>query len=134
MIFKLSKKNLSNEIKSASMEVTFLDRNIITWCDEHENQEKIGLKELLKFVETLEADRLQETTADSFHSDTCKVCQIQRSSRFKFYGCKGVCPSCRSFFRRSVQTCQWHPFEHKNFSCIIDSKNRTSCKKCRFQR
>jgi hypothetical protein len=71
----------------------------------------------------------------------------------------GVCTSCRSFFRRSVQSGQFKTFDCKNKNnstntklksantevksthtkvksemCSIDSKTRRSCKKCRFDR
>ena len=31
----------------------------------------------------------------------CLVCNLQESRKYDHYGCKGVCSSCRNFFRRS---------------------------------
>lgn len=109
------------------------------------------LNVLLDYIEAMEGSRcvnseLEQsgstisgpTSGDEIDSDgtiqPCKVCFCQPGCRFKFYGCKGVCSSCRSFFRRSVQSGQYRIFECRSIGCLIDSKNRMSCKKCRFQR
>ena len=70
-----------------------------------------------------------------------RTCPLFRSHRTSFICllkfCLGVCTSCRSFFRRSVQTGQFKSFQCKSRTgdvCAIDSKTRRSCKKCRFVR
>ena len=65
----------------------------------------------------------------------CKVCKSPKATNHNYYGASSVCQSCRGFFMRSVQSelykvfCQFHA---KN--CEINSKNRKSCKKCRFEK
>ena len=72
---------------------------------------------------------------------SCIVCKVQHTMNYDHYGCKGVCSSCRNFFRRSVHSGQFTYFECKirfengsAAACVIDSKNRKSCKKCRYQK
>ena len=65
----------------------------------------------------------------------CKVCQSPKASKQSYYGANETCTSCRGFFMRAVQT-QWYPLFYCNpkVKCVIDSKNRRSCKKCRFEK
>ena len=70
----------------------------------------------------------------------CQVCGGE-AGKHNYYGAN-VCISCRGFFRRSVQSQQHTVFQcnrgvesNANASqCLIDSKSRKSCKKCRFER
>ena len=71
----------------------------------------------------------------------CIVCKVSHTLNYDHYGCKSVCSSCRNFFRRAVHSDQFSNFECKiRFengivtNCVIDSKNRKSCKKCRFKK
>ena len=65
----------------------------------------------------------------------CKVCKSPKATNHNYYGASSVCQSCRGFLMRSVQSelykvfCQVHAK-----SCEINSKNRKSCKKCRFEK
>ena len=61
----------------------------------------------------------------------CQVC-TGIAGKHNYYGAN-VCISCRGFFRRSVQSQQYTVFTcTSNNQCVIDSKSRKSCKKCRF--
>merc|ERR1712156_652006 len=48
------------------------------------------------------------------------------------YGSNSVCHSCRAFFMRSVKSVKYKTFKHNAAECVIDSKTRKSCKRCRF--
>ena len=62
---------------------------------------------------------------------SCHVCG-EAAGKHTAYGGK-VCPSCRAFFRRSVQTRYYEIFSCDNDErCLVDSKTRKSCKFCRF--
>ena len=39
----------------------------------------------------------------SLNETECRVCKSLIANRHNYYGCIGVCVSCRGFFRRSVQ-------------------------------
>ena len=65
----------------------------------------------------------------------CKVCQSPKASKQSYYGAHETCTSCRGFFMRAVQTQFYTLFYHNpKVKCVIDSKNRRSCKKCRFEK
>ena len=68
----------------------------------------------------------------------CKVCKSENASKHNFYGADGICPSCRGFFQRSVKSELFKVFKHAAIPpetiCVIDSKTRKSCKKCRFEK
>ena len=65
----------------------------------------------------------------------CKVCNSFKICGHNHYGADCICHSCRGFFLRAVQSSYYQIFQHnKNNNCIIDSKNRKSCKKCRFEK
>ncbi len=85
------------------------------------------------------------TTASGSDDDGVTSCPVCNGpvGRYKYFGAR-VCLSCRGFFRRSVQSNQ-HPFFQclqKNQvngvavgeKCVIDSKSRKSCKRCRFDK
>ena len=65
----------------------------------------------------------------------CKICKSPKATIHNFYGATSVCHSCRGFFMRSVHSglykvfCQGHASK-----CEINSNNRKSCKKCRFEK
>ena len=65
----------------------------------------------------------------------CKICKSPKATSHNFFGATSVCRSCRGFFLRSVQSglykvfCQGHAAK-----CEINSNNRKSCKKCRFEK
>ena len=63
----------------------------------------------------------------------CPICG-EISGKHMYYGAR-TCSSCRVFFRRSVTNQQNTRFKC-NFqnNCIINSKSRRSCKKCRFEK
>ena len=65
----------------------------------------------------------------------CRICASPKASKHNYYGANFICTSCRGFFMRSVQSELYKIFAHhpKN-PCSIDSKNRRSCKKCRFDK
>ena len=67
----------------------------------------------------------------------CKVCNSSKASKHNHYGSDYICPSCRGFFMRSVKNSIFQHFQHNSRhvgECIIDSKTRQSCKKCRFEK
>ena len=66
----------------------------------------------------------------------CRVCDQVGGSKWNFYGANDICHSCRGFFMRSVQTFAYKTFHEKqcNSKCVIQSKSRKSCKKCRFDK
>ena len=65
-----------------------------------------------------------------------KVCQNSKASSHSYYGATSICPSCRGFFMRSVQSQNYQAFQKcpLNSGCVIESKSRKSCKSCRFQK
>lgn len=103
------------------------------------------------------SERRPPTGNDDRAPQGCKVClRLTVEKQHNHYGAK-VCSSCRGFFRRSVQS-QQHPLfvclpsralGHDNdqgrsrgppisreppLMCLIDSRSRRSCKRCRFDR
>ena len=67
----------------------------------------------------------------------CRVCEKSVASRHNHYGADLVCSSCRGFFLRSVQSGLYDFFAcstNKGKKCVIDSKQRQSCRKCRFEK
>jgi hypothetical protein len=71
----------------------------------------------------------------------CRVCGGETSQQHNYYGCTGVCVSCRGFFRRSVQSGTSGLFECVGVArglapgaCLADARPRRSCKRCRFDR
>ena len=65
----------------------------------------------------------------------CRICKSSKASKHSYYGASEICPSCRGFFMRAVQTQFYTLFDHNaKVKCAIDSKNRKSCKKCRFEK
>ena len=66
----------------------------------------------------------------------CRVCDQEGATKWNFYGVDSICHSCRGFFMRSVQTSDFKTFHKKqcNSKCVIESKSRKSCKKCRFEK
>ncbi len=65
----------------------------------------------------------------------CDVC-LTPTSRHIFYGGQ-VCESCRGFFRRSVQSGRattTRGYCDPSRPCIVDSKGRKGCPRCRFQK
>lgn len=64
---------------------------------------------------------------------SCPICN-KPVGKHSYYGAR-VCVSCRGFFRRSVQNHHYPLFKcNFNQNCSIDSKSRTSCKACRYQK
>ncbi|XP_059089003.1 protein ultraspiracle homolog [Tigriopus californicus] len=64
---------------------------------------------------------------------SCPICN-KPVGKHSYYGAR-VCVSCRGFFRRSVQNHHYPIFKcNFNEDCAIDSKSRTSCKACRYQK
>ena len=66
----------------------------------------------------------------------CRVCQNPKASSHSYYGATSICPSCRGFFMRSVQSQIYKAFQKcpPISNCVIESKSRKSCKSCRFQK
>lgn len=62
---------------------------------------------------------------------TCRICKNATANNHNHYGSNSVCHSCRAFFMRSVKSLKYKAFKH-NAECVIDSKTRKSCKRCRF--
>ncbi len=87
-------------------------------------------------------DYASTNASDDDGVTSCPVCDGP-VGRYKYFGAR-VCLSCRGFFRRSVQSNQ-HPFfkclqkDHVEGvavegKCVIDSKSRKSCRRCRFDK
>ena len=68
--------------------------------------------------------------------DSCKVCGSLTASKHNHYGSDLICHSCRGFFMRSVKNSMFEKFKHTTLEgqCVIDSKTRQSCKKCRYEK
>ena len=66
----------------------------------------------------------------------CNVCNQNVDKIWNSYGGDNICQSCRVFFYRSVQSSAYKTFEKQKCEteCVIESKNRKSCKICRFQK
>ena len=67
----------------------------------------------------------------------CRVCDQNDASKWNFYGADNVCPSCRGFFLRSVQSNTYKKFHEKqcNSECLLTQpKSPKRCKKCRFEK
>ncbi len=63
----------------------------------------------------------------------CQVCG-ELAGKHSAYGGR-VCPSCRAFFRRSVQTKYYEIFAcAKGEKCAITLSSRKTCKYCRFKK
>ena len=67
---------------------------------------------------------------------SCNVCCETVTKVWNSYGGENICQSCRVFFFRSVQSSAYKTFEKQKceLGCMIQSKNRKSCKTCRFQK
>ena len=66
----------------------------------------------------------------------CNVCCENVGKVWNSYGGENICQSCRVFFFRSVQNSAHKTFEKEKCEsrCVIQSKNRKTCKKCRFRK
>ena len=64
----------------------------------------------------------------------CQVCENPVANKYNHYGAEQICASCRAFFLRAVKNQLFDSFEHSKEKCAINSKDRTSCKKCRFDK
>ena len=74
------------------------------------------------------------TTTNNNNSNKCPVCVNGETGRHTYYGGK-ACHSCRGFFRRSVQNNHHELFRCVGSGdCVIESKSRKSCQRCRFRR
>ena len=62
----------------------------------------------------------------------CFICKAELNKNHNHYGSNSACHSCRAFFMRSVRSKKFGTFQHRAEECVIDSKTRKSCKKCRF--
>ena len=67
---------------------------------------------------------------------SCNVCCETVTKVWNSYGGENICQSCRVFFFRSVRSSAYKTFERQKCesACVIQSKNRKSCKTCRFQK
>ena len=63
--------------------------------------------------------------------ELCFICKTELNKNHNHYGSNSACHSCRAFFMRSVRSTKFRTFKHRE-ECVIDSKTRKSCKKCRF--
>ena len=63
--------------------------------------------------------------------ELCFICKTELIKNHNHYGSNSACHSCRAFFMRSVRSTKFRTFQHRE-ECVIDSKTRKSCKKCRF--
>jgi len=62
----------------------------------------------------------------------CKVCS-EMAGRHSYYGGE-VCPSCRAFFRRSVQSGYNNSYSCvRDGNCSVTLKTRKNCQFCRYQ-
>jgi hypothetical protein len=72
-----------------------------------------------------------ETTSSDFGIRICNVCG-EKAGKHSYYGGQ-VCPSCRAFFRRSVQSKYSDVYTcSKVQNCAITLKTRKNCQYCRF--
>merc|ERR1712002_859335 len=62
----------------------------------------------------------------------CKVCR-EKAGKHSYYGGQ-ACPSCRAFFRRSVQSgYNATYFCVKTGQCEVNLKTRKNCQSCRYK-
>ncbi len=83
----------------------------------------------------------EEVTTQA-HGRLCKVCGAL-AGKHVYYGAR-TCISCRGFFRRSVQSNHYKFFcctsqdplvqASNSSSCLVNSKTRKNCKRCRFSK
>jgi len=70
---------------------------------------------------------------ESANNNKCPVCH-EKAGKHSYYGGR-VCPSCRAFFRRAVQSKYYEIFFcTKGESCEINLTTRKSCQFCRFKK
>ena len=67
----------------------------------------------------------------------CAICG-EKALKFSSYGAR-ACISCRVFFRRMIQKSQQSGLNCRKKQgqlghCVIDSKSRGSCRRCRYER
>jgi len=66
-------------------------------------------------------------------NNKCPVC-LEKAGKHSYYGGR-VCPSCRAFFRRAVQSKYYEIFFcTKGEGCVISLTTRKSCQFCRFKK
>ena len=86
----------------------------------------------IKFYTTIKKN-IQTKMATTECKTCCLVCGSS-AGKHNYYGAR-TCISCRGFFRRSVQSQQYHLFVcSTDSSCNLESKSRKCCKKCRFEK
>merc|ERR1719192_696921 len=74
----------------------------------------------------------REKSGETGEGRPCRVCG-ERAGKHSYYGGQ-VCPSCRAFFRRSVQSgYNATYFCVKDGSCQVTLKTRKNCQFCRYK-
>ena len=128
-----SSEPASEMFKQSDISTPDFGANIPTLNNECVNNMRLEMND--RFSESsIEAPQPQYVNfvQDQAVDEKCPICGCE-ASRHIHYGGRG-CPSCRAFFRRSVQSNSYKSFKcgHTE-NCVIDSKSWKSCRFCRFQ-
>merc|ERR1719447_2678239 len=74
----------------------------------------------------------REKSGETGEVRPCRVCG-ERAGRHSYYGGE-VCPSCRAFFRRSVQSGYNNSYCCvRDGNCVVTLKTRKNCQFCRYK-
>ena len=76
-------------------------------------EDRLKVQSRSKYSKSLRLDQSRLSNQVRNYFIECRVCKGLLSNRHNYYGCIGVCVSCRGFFRRSVQSGQ-----HSCFECL----------------
>jgi len=114
--------------KDMGMTKHFLKRKLEVSGDEND-EEEIMLK-VIRSEDLCEKKRSNQQQSDHL---ICEVCG-EKAGKHSYYGGQ-VCPSCRAFFRRSVQSRYNETFKcaKGKEDCEISLVTRKNCQYCRYQ-
>merc|ERR1712079_365872 len=73
----------------------------------------------------------QVNSIDPLENQLCRVCD-EKAAGFHFGAF--TCEGCKSFFGRFCNNQTVIPECKNNYVCVIDKRNRTSCKACRLKK
>jgi len=99
---------------------------------EHQAEESLHSHPMTSLQDIKEEKRTRTKSKDGDEDRPCKVCG-EKAGKHSYYGGQ-VCPSCRAFFRRSVQSgYNATYFCVKEGDCEVNLKTRKNCQFCRYK-
>jgi len=101
----------------------------------HHGHHQISNTLSAKVKKTLSTSSNNAMSSKSVKDDKPRICHVcgEQAGKHSYYGGQ-VCPSCRAFFRRSVQSKYSDIYKcSKGGHCAITLKTRKNCQFCRFQ-